>query len=141
MTCCFRERSLKTVTTRKFINVALSFVFCAIGSIANAQEASNCISVSTKKSSGRDYNSISNTCNFQIGLNYCHPKSDLPGTQSTQCENNGRYYQQFTTLQPYQATGNPYSAPGDVRVEYAACRGTEGNIRQTGGGNFVCKTN
>ena len=107
---------------------------------AQAQtDAKSCIQITKGDSYGRPYHIITNTCGQKIGINYCHEASGMPGTRSTECGHNGRYYQQFTTLDPRQTTGNQYSTPGDAQVRYGACVGGEGKIRQGKDGAYTCK--
>ena len=107
---------------------------------ARAQaDAKTCVQITKGDSYGRPFHVITNTCGHKIGINYCHEPSGMPGTKGTECGHNDRYYQQFTSLEPGQTTGNQYSSPGDAPVRYGACAGGEGKIRQTKGGEYICK--
>lgn len=106
--------------------------------VPSGQTATSCVVLSNEESSGRKFTRITNNCYHSIGLAYCHQRSELPGTKDTECGQGGRWYQQFTTLQPDAFTGNFYSTPGDAEIETAACVGTEGNLRHKGARAFEC---
>jgi hypothetical protein len=85
------------------------------------------------------HQSITNTCGEDIGLVFCHGPSARRGTQSTECGDRGRYYQQFTTMHAGQTNENGYSMPPDAEIRYGACFGGESKIKQTTDGNYICK--
>lgn len=106
---------------------------------AAGADAKTCVQIDRRGGDGRPHHTLTNKCGQKIGLIYCHDASGMPGTKGTQCGQGGRYYQQFTTLEPGQSTGNNYSAPGDAMVRYGACYGGEGKIRQTSDGEYNCR--
>jgi hypothetical protein len=106
---------------------------------ANGTDAKTCVHIEKISGDSRPHHRLTNKCGQKLGLIYCHEPSGMPGTKSTECGEGGRFYQQFTTLEPGQSTGNNYSAPGDARVRYGACFGGEGKIRQSTGGEYSCR--
>jgi hypothetical protein len=120
--------------------LALSLALAVPSTPAFAQtDAKECVKITRDNNGGRPFQVLTNGCTQKIGINYCHESSGMPGTKGTECGDKGRYYQQFTTLEPGHSTGNPYSTPGDARVHFGACVGGEGKIRQTQDGRYNCK--
>lgn len=105
---------------------------------AGGADAKTCVQID-RRPGDRPHHTLTNKCGQKIGLIYCHDASGMPGTKGTQCGQGGRYYQQFTTLEPGQSTGNNYSAPADAMVRFGACYGGEGKIRQTSDGEYNCR--
>jgi hypothetical protein len=118
---------------------ALATLAPAQAATGSGTDAKTCIQITRGDSYGRPFNVITNKCAQKIGINYCHEPSGMPGTRGTECGHGGRYYQQFTSLEPGQTTGNQYSSPGDAQVRFGACMGGEGKIRQTKDGEYICK--
>ena len=83
--------------------------------------------------------SITNTCNEPIGVIFCHTPSSTPGTKGTECGNNGRYFQQFSTYKPGDTKANQFSMPPDAKIAFGACFGGEGKIKQTTNGEYNCR--
>ena len=109
---------------------------------SNSDDAKSCIIISkVQQDGGREvHQTLTNKCNQAIGLIYCHSPSQRPGTKGTECGNNGRFYQQFTTLQPGEKKENKYSLPDDATITYGACYGGERNIKQTTDGAYNCRS-
>ena len=107
----------------------------------SGRDARSCIVIAMAPQKGglEPRQSITNNCNEVIGLVFCHGPSAKPGTKGTECGNNGRYYQQFSTMQPGQTKENQYSLPVDAQIRFGACFGGEGKIRQTTDGSYNCR--
>jgi hypothetical protein len=108
---------------------------------ANSGDAKSCIIISMvqQKGGGEAGQTLTNKCNQAIGLIYCHSPSKRPSTKGTECGNSGRFYQQFTTLQPREKKVNKYSLPDDATITFGACFGGERNIKQTTDGSYNCR--
>lgn len=107
----------------------------------SGRDAKECIVIRSipEKDGRRASQSITNNCSEKIGLHFCHGPSSKPGTKDTECGQGGRYYQQFSTMEPGQTKDNFYSMPIDATIEFAACFGGESKIRQTTNGQYICK--
>jgi hypothetical protein len=107
----------------------------------SGRDAKTCIVIRSVPQKGgiEPHQSITNNCGEKIGLVFCHAPSAKRGTKDTECGHNGRYYQQFTTMNPGQTNENGYSMPIDAMIEYGACFGGEGKIKQTTDGQYICK--
>lgn len=111
------------------------------GSVSQDKDAAKCIVIKTIPSSGgsSSHQTITNTCKEKIGIIYCHTPSSMPDTRDTECGHNGRYFQQFSTMNPGQIKENKYSMPIDATIRYGACFGGESKIKQTTNGDYICR--
>ena len=87
---------------------------------SSGNNAENCIILGNNPATndGRHATqTITNTCNEVIGIIWCHSPSQLPGTLSTECGYNNRYYQGFSTMKPGEVKDNfcNYSAPTNIK--------------------------
>jgi len=111
------------------------------GTVSQGKDAAKCIVIKAIPANGgsSSHQTITNICNEKIGFIYCHTPSSLPGTSGTECGHNGRYFQQFSTMDPGQTKENKYAMPIDAIIRYGACFGGEGKIKQTTNGEYICR--
>jgi hypothetical protein len=112
------------------------------GGPGRSTDATSCILVKRVPAKGGmpETQSLTNTCNVEIGINWCHGPSSAGGTKTTECGYKDRYFQQFSSLKPGETYGNPYSMPGDARITFGACIGGQSKIKQTTNGGYVCRS-
>ena len=108
---------------------------------SEGRDAAKCVVVRAIPAKGytKAHQAIVNTCNEKIGLLFCHNHSSMPGTRDTECGQKNRYFQQQTTLDSGEIKDNQYSIPPDATIEYGACFGGQGKIKQTTSGQYICR--
>jgi hypothetical protein len=79
---------------------------------------------------------MTNTCNQEIHVLYCHDPAPQPGTKESECGQGGKYFQRFHTLAPGAHHDNHYSMPPGAQMHWGACAGRRG--LQTGNGGYTC---
>ena len=108
---------------------------------AAGTDASSCIVLrSVAQSEGKvAHQTLTNTCGQKVGIIHCHGPSALSGTKGTECGHNGRHFQQFSSMDPGETHGNQYNMPVDAKMQFGACIGGEGKIKQTTNGQYNCR--
>jgi hypothetical protein len=88
-----------------------------------------------------DTQTITNTCSFTVYVLQCHSASTNPGTASTQCGANGRFFQQFGWLKPGETGSNSYSMPPNTTIWYGACSGGDQpkGKEVSATGSYICQ--
>jgi hypothetical protein len=107
---------------------------------ALAGDAKNCVIWDTVSAANASFGSaaqrMTNSCNHEIYVLYCHGPSSQRGTKATECGSDGRYYQQFTHLAPGASRDSHYAMPTDAQMYWGACSGRRGS--QTADGGYTC---
>ncbi len=80
---------------------------------------------------------MTNACNEEIYVMYCHDPASQRGTKESECGQDGKYFQRFRTLAPGASHDNHYSMPPGARMHWGACTGRR--ALQTGDGGYSCK--
>ncbi len=109
--------------------------------------ATNCVILGFKKSphKGHDSQTLTNNCSFTIYVMHCHTPTDLPGTSSSACGNEGKYFQQAYWLRPGQVKDNFFNLPPGTEIHFGVCSGGKNPDLPSGGqkdelpGRFHCK--
>lgn len=111
---------------------AVIFLFC---SSVQAEDALRCVSVGQ----GDRSQALSNTCDFDVEVLWCHDRSDT-GYKRSLCGSNGRYYQKQAVLSPGQVKENKFSLPFNSTIVFAACGGSYYSIREMdSNGGYLCQ--
>ncbi len=99
-----------------------------------SRDALDCIVIKTVRGNDvtSEYGTITNICKSRIAIVYCHSASPELRTKDTECGYGGRYFQQFTQLEPGETIGNPLSLPAGTHIYFGACFGDDGSVKTTG---------
>jgi hypothetical protein len=108
---------------------------------ALAGDAKNCVVWDAVSAAQAKFSSpaqrMTNACNEEIYVMYCHDPASQRGTKESECGQDGKYFQRFRTLAPGASHDNHYSMPPGARMHWGACTGRR--ALQTGDGGYSCK--